>query len=214
LPSGRETDDSGNPTADIDPLVARTSGAQPWRRIFHATSGVAVAAILALLEPSRRLAVEVGVAALAVQLLLDWARLRIPSANALFFRAFRHLASPREARGVASSTWFTLGIVMTVAFFPRPAAVSGILVLALADPTAGYLGRRYGRIPWLGGTLEGTLVFAAVCFAVLFYRHGPLVAVVSSLLLPLVERRSWPLDDNVSVPLASAALVTLLATMT
>jgi len=201
----------GSSTADIDPLVARTSGAQPWRRIFHAANGVAVAALLMFFEPSRQLAVGIGAAALALQFLLDWARLRMPRANEAFFRAFRHLASPREARGIASSTWYTLGIVSTVAVFPRPAAVSGILVLALADPAASYLGRRFGRTPLLGGTLEGMLVFAAVCFAVLVYRHGPLVAVVASLLLPFVERRSWPLDDNVSVPLASAALVTLLA---
>lgn len=211
MPSGREPNERPSPAADIDPLVAQTRGAQPWRRIFHAANGVAVATILVFFEPSRRLAVAIGVVALVVQILLDWARLRIPSAQALFFRTFRHLASPREARGIASSTWYTLGIVLTVAIFPRSAAVSGILVLALADPAASYLGRRFGRTPLLGGTLEGTLVFAAVCFAVLFYRHGLPVAIVASLLLPFVERRSWPLDDNLSVPLASAGLVTLLA---
>lgn len=200
-------------STDVDPLVARTGGAQPLRRIFHAANGVAVAVILVRLQPSRATAVGIGATVLALQLLLDWIRLRFPAANAAFFRVFRHLASPREAKGIASSTWYTLGIVLAVAIFPRPAAVSGILVLALADPAASYLGRRFGRTAWLGGTIEGALVFAAVCLAVLAYRHGLLVALVVSLVLPLVERRSWPLDDNLTVPLACAGLVTLLSTL-
>jgi len=206
VPSRREA-------TELDQLVARTGGVQPLRRIFHAANGVALAAILVRFEPSRALAVGIGAVVLLLQLVLDWARLRVPAANAAFFRMFRHLASPREAKGIASSTWYTLGIVLAVAIFPRPAAVSGILVLALADPAASYLGRRFGRTAWLGGTIEGAIVFAMVCFAVLTYRHGPLVALVVSLILPLVERRSWPLDDNLSVPLACAGLVALLSNL-
>jgi dolichol kinase len=125
--------------------------------------------------------------------------------NELFFRAFAALASPREARGIASSTWYAIGILAAFALFPRAIAVSSVLVMGLCDPVAGYVGRRYGRRPFLGGTLEGSLAFFAVATLILVARHPAGAALAAALVGALAERRSWPLDDNLAVPLASGA---------
>ncbi len=195
---------------EIQSLVHGTAGPQPWRRVFHAASGVLVALALVILDLPRVTALGIIGAVVVALLLLDVARLTHGRLNAIFFSIFRHVASPREARGPASSTWYALGILITVAAFPLPAAVSGILVLGLADPVAGYVGRRWGRRPFLGATLEGTAVFAAVTFCVLAVRHGPTVGTLGAIVLALVERVSWPLDDNLTVPVAGAAVVTAL----
>lgn len=144
---------------------------------------------------------------------LDLIRLLHRRANVLFFRSFRHLASPREAGGPASSTWYALGLLLSVAFFPTAAAVSGILVLALADPAASYVGRRWGRRPFLGATLEGTLLFAVVAFCIVAPRHGIAVAAATALVTTLAERLSRPLDDNLTLPVVGAATITLLDTV-
>lgn len=197
-------------TVDMDTLVDSTSGLQPWRRVMHATNGVLVALALTVLPISRGWAVALLLAALAAQGGLDLVRLRWPQVNAAFFSVFRHVASPREATGVASSTWYTMGLVLAVAMFPREAAVTGILVLALADPAASYVGRRWGRRPFLGASLEGTAVFATVAFLVLAARHDLATALVGAAASAMAERLSWPLDDNLTVPVAAAAVVTLI----
>ena len=209
-PDGTEGLEAGadpHRTPDFHRLVDRTRGLQPWRRIFHAVNGTIVAALLVSWEPSRGTAAVVLGAGAVAQRAADVARLVHPPANALFFRAFRSLASPREASGLASSTWYAIGMALTVLLFPLESAVSGILVLALADPAGSYVGRRWGKRPVLGGTVAGTTAFVLVAGAVLLLRHGPAVAAVGSLAAMLAERRSWPLDDNLAVPLVTAAVV-------
>jgi dolichol kinase len=193
--------------AELARLVARTEGPQPWRKAFHAVNAVLISGAVVLADrwgwPNSL--VVAALAAMAVGLLLtDFVRLNHRGANALFFRAFARLASPREAAGVASSTWYAWGIFAAVAFFPRREALGGVLVLGLADPAAAYVGRTFGRTPFLGGTLEGSLAFFATAILVLGVPFGWGPAAAAALLATLAERRSWPLDDNLAVPVVCA----------
>jgi len=195
---------------ELDVLVHRTSGPQPYRRLFHAACGLTIAAALAWLPLPRWGFLAIAGAALAVQLASDLLRSRVEAANRLFYTAFRHLASPRDAEGLASSTWYTLGALVAVAFFPMEAAISGVLILALADPVASYLGRRYGRRPFLGGSVEGSMIFLVVALTILALRHPLPAALPTAVLATLAERRSWPLDDNLALPPVTAAGLTLM----
>jgi dolichol kinase len=198
------------PPTELDVLVARTAGPQPWRKAFHAFNATAVAAAVVTLDPSDALLLGALGGIAAVLLVADLFRLRSDQANRLFFRMFAALASPREARGIASSTWYAIGLLAAFALFPREIGVSSVLVMGLADPLAGYVGRRFGRRPLLGGTLEGTLTFLAVAAVILMVRHPAPVALLAAALSALAERRSWPLDDNLAVPLACGAALTAL----
>jgi dolichol kinase len=197
-------------STDLDRLVARTAGPQPWRKVFHAFNATALASLVVVFDPPDLLLLA-GLALIVVILLIaDFVRLRSEPANQLFFRAFAALASPREARGIASSTWYGIGILAAFALFPRQVAVSSVLVMGLCDPVAGYVGRRFGRRAFLGGTLEGSLAFVAVAVLVLAARHPIGPAVAAAVLSALAERRSWPLDDNLAVPLACGATIAAL----
>lgn len=196
--------------ARLEALVARTAGPQPLRRAFHAANGVAIAAVLVWWPYPYGAALGLLGSIVVALLALDVIRLRVPAANTLFFRLLTRLASPREARGIASSTWYMVGIALAVAAAPGTAAVSGILVMALADPAASYFGRRWGRQPFLGGSAEGSAVFLLVALAVLLPRHTVPVAVVVAALATLLERRSWPLDDNLAVPVVCAVALRLM----
>jgi len=194
----------------LDELVAHTVGPQPWRRLVHALTGTAIAGALSLLPIARGPAVLIlGGATLALYA-LDVVRLRIPAANVLYFKALRGLVSPREVALTASSTWYALGATLSVALFTRESAVSGILVLALSDAAASYAGRRWGRRPFLGGTVEGSVIFGLTAFMVLALRHPPPVAAAVASVCCLAERLSWPLDDNLTVPVVGAAAITVL----
>ena len=187
---------------ELDALVARTEGPQPWRKAFHAFNAVALSVLVVTLDPPDTLLLGVLGGLVAILLAADAFRLRNASANQLFFRAFAALASPREARGIASSTWYAVGILLAFVAFPRALALSSVLVMGLADPAASLIGRRWGKRPFLGGTLEGSIAFLLVATAILIARHSAPVALLAAVVSVIAERRSWPLDDNLAVPMA------------
>ncbi len=195
---------------ELEALVARTAGTQPGRRLFHAVNGLVFFAFLRFVPLERDLATAIIGGLFLVALLVDLARLRVRALNILFFRALSHLASPREARGVASSTWYLAGIALAVWIFPRVWAEMAVLVLALADPLAGYVGRRWGGRSGLGtGTWLGSLVFLVVTTALLSVVTRPVAAVAAAVIVTVVEVIAWPLDDNLTIPLATCAALLL-----
>lgn len=199
---------------ELTELVARTEGLQPWRRVFHAANGGAVVAALQLGLLSREQMLILLTVALVGALAIDVLRFRVPAVQRLFFRSMAALASPREARGIASSTWYVLGVLIALAAFPLPVAEASILVLALGDPAASYVGQRWGkhRIPG-DGSVEGTVVFWLVALAVLLAFLPPVYAVLGSLVATVVERIPWPLDDNLTLPVGTGAALTLIGVL-
>jgi len=192
-------------------LVKKTEGLQPWRRVFHATNGTVLVLVLTFVPvPTRFVLLFLG-AVLAILVLADALRLVRKDLNILFFRTFSVLASPREEKGIASSTWYVLGALLVLLFYPRYAALAGILTLALADPMASVIGRKWGRMKLGAGSLEGSLVFFLVASLTLALFAPWPVAVATALATAAVEAIPWPVDDNLSVPLAAGGLLALLA---
>lgn len=200
----------GGEDAAFARLVAETEGLQPWRRLFHAANGVLVVLALTTLPVETWLALIILGAALLVAALMDVLRLASPALNRLFFRAFSSLASPREAEGVASSTWYVAGMLLALLLFPRPWALGGILVLALADPAAGFVGRSLGTRTFGAGTWEGSATFAGVAFLALLPFAPWWAALAAALVTTLVEAVPWELDDNLTIPLAVGTTFLLL----
>ena len=190
-------------------LVEGTTGIQTGRRIVHATTGTVIFLVITQMELTTSLAVTSLAVIFFVLLSSDLLRLRLPQLNILFFRIFQLLVSPRESQKIASSTWYILGALIAILLFPLPAALSGILVLAYADPTASYFGRRWGKHPFLGGTVEGTLAFLTVAALILSIRHPLYISIPSAFLIAIVERVAWPVDDNLILAPACAGILTL-----
>ncbi len=200
------------PSADpqFDDLVSGTRGLQPWRRFFHAFTGVVLALTPGLLYLSRVATVSILVAAFLVALSLDLLRLRRSGLNVLFFKAFRLLASPREASGIASSTWYALGAALAWGLFPPLYAAASLLVLALADPAASVVGRIWGSVPLGKGSVQGSMAFMVTAWAVLAAVTGqPVTVVWVALGVALVEILPGLVDDNLVVPLSTGALLWL-----
>lgn len=91
-----------------------------------------------------------------------------------------------------------------------------ILILTLADPAAFIVGRRWQWRPYPAGksckTLGGSLAFAAVTFGLSswFLPGAPWIALLLATFAALVEARSGRGWDNLTVPLAAAALLAYL----
>lgn len=205
--SAEETGPGGSAREDLERLVASTAGPRHARRLVHAGLGAGVASLLWALEPSRTVSAAAGAGAVAVLLGLDLARLAVPRLNLWFHRLLRSLLLPREARRVASSTWYMAGILAAVALFPLEAVVPATWVLALADPAAGWVGRRWGRRPLGTGTLEGFAAFVLVAGAVLSVAVPLPVTLLGAVVGGLGEIAPWRVDDNLVIPPAVAGVL-------
>ena len=197
-PEGTGT--GGGVQQDLGRLVSSTAGPGHARRLVHAGLGAGVASLLWVLEPSRAVSAAAGAGAVACLLGLDLARLAVPRLNLWFHRLLRPLLTPREARGLAGSTWYMAGIFAAVVLFPLAAAVPATWVLALADPAAGWVGRPVGRRPLGTGTLEGFAAFVLVAGAVLSVAVPLPAALLGAIAGGLVEIAPWRVDDNLTIP--------------
>ena len=189
--------------SEFDAAVQVTEGVQPWRRLFHMGGGVGIAAFVHWMGPGSMVPFATLGGALAAALLLDWVRLRSRVANTTFFRWFSALASPREARRLASSTWFLIGALTVLVVAPHPLFAPAMLVLALADPAASVIGRLWGRHRLGKGSWEGTGAFFLVAVAVLTPFAGLPAALISALAVAIAEVLPSGIDDNLTVPLAT-----------
>ncbi len=205
------TDSSSAPKA---PLRLR-------RRLFHLLASLTLPALALLLPQAAVVALAGAVAVLAVA--SEAARLTWAPLNRWFLRRFQGLLKPAEMRRPTAATYLAVASVVTLAVFQRPVAALALFYVAVGDPAAGIVGTRYGhiRLPWPPGSsraksLEGTLAFsaAAVGVALLLWSVGVYSvlwpAVAGALAAALVELLPIPIEDNVSVPLASAAVMGVL----
>ena len=201
---GAEPVDGADGKAEVlEEAIGRTEGLQPWRRATHMASGVCIAAVVHFGDPDSAVPVVGLACAAAVAVTLDVMRLRSAALNTVFFRWFRALASPREARRPVSSTWYVIGALATVTIAPPSWSVPAILVLAVADPVASVVGRLWGRRPLGKGTWEGSAAFYAVSVALLTPFFGVPVALAAGALAAAAEVAPTGIDDNLTVPLAT-----------
>lgn len=189
---------------DFKSAVRSTEGLQPWRRVFHATVGLAIVAIVEYGGFGQSTILLLLGAGIVACLILDWVRLSVPNANFVFFRWFAALASPREARGIASSTWFVGGVFATLLMAPSHIFAPSVLVLSLADPAASVVGRLWGRHSLGKGSWEGTVTFFLVASIVMFPFAGLPGALMAACIVAIFEILPTGIDDNLTVPVVTA----------
>ena len=147
---------------------------------------------------------------------LEIGRRLSPAINRICMWVFSKVSRIDEAHRINSSTWYTTALlILAITMSPRDCALA-VAVLAVADPCAALVGRRFGRLRIYGGrTLEGSLAFVAsgsltaVAVAAL-YHPGPApteqlaLALSAAVCGAIAELFSTSLDDNLTIPVAAA----------
>ena len=101
---------------------------------------------------------------------------------------------------------FTLGIIISLLFFPAPIAYTSIAVLTLGDGFASIFGRIIGKTPIHFNrkkTLEGTICGFVCAFLGSIQFVNPLIALVAVSAGMLAESIPLPIDDNLVIPLST-----------
>jgi dolichol kinase len=147
---------------------------------------------------------------------LEVAKRRWPWVNTVVMKGFGPFAHPHEWHRVNSATWYVTALLILAWLSPIPVSACAVVILALGDPAAAVIGRRWGRTKLVHGrSLEGTLTFAVVgtvaATAVLTILHGmatgPALAIAfgAATFGAIAELLSGRIDDNFTIPLAAAA---------
>lgn len=184
------------------------------RNLFHFGAALFTLSLIhVLLNPAQIPYVGLGFAAWCW--ISELARVRFPVVTRAYMKLLGPIAHSHEHHKVNSATWYAtaLGILSVTA---EPVAITAaVAVLGVADPMAGLVGRRFGRVRLLHGrTLEGSLAFvvsgvlaAALVLGVFYPGLGALTVVLAALaasvLGALAELVSVSLDDNLTIPLAA-----------
>lgn len=109
--------------------------------------------------------------------------------------------------------FLAIGILLSLLLFPTPLNYASIAVVSLGDSAASIFGRLLGKTPIpfnKGKNLEGSFAgFVFAFFGAAIFIHPP-QALVGAILGLFVESLPLPISDNLSIPLATGALLTFL----
>lgn len=184
------------------------------RRAFHLLAGSTLPLIILFLplEAAQWLLVAGSLGAVLLELLRglmsgvnDWLVRTLP-----LFKA-------AESRQVTGATFMWLSATLLVFVAEKEIAVLAMLYLSVGDPFAALVGVRDHRARLFGKSLAGTAAFAiAALGAGLLATLHPDVPLAwwlapGALAAALAELAPVPLDDNITVPIVAAAVMTLLA---
>ena len=115
-----------------------------WSRsLLHVSSGVF--GVLCLELAPHWLVVAVAAAWAVFSWSCEIARRRSPRVNALLMKAFAPVAHEHETYKVNSATWYATALILLAATNQMLWGIAGLAVLAIGDPVAGFIGRRWGR---------------------------------------------------------------------
>jgi dolichol kinase len=187
----------------------------PVRAAFHVAGGTTTAMLVEHVLPLEWL-VPVAAFFTALAWGMELSRRLDPRINRFLMALFGPVAHAHEAWRVNSATWFSTALLLVAAMGSPIAAVVAFLVLGWADPAAGIVGRRFGRVRLVHGrSLEGTLTFAAVgtlvAYLALWMWHpelsvGAALAIAAAGAVPaaVAELFARRIDDNLAIPLTAA----------
>ena len=185
------------------------------RKIYHVLGGLILVA--AYVKLGR------GTGLVAILLLLvsataiDYSRVKIPSFNAFFYSHFSRFIRESERNKLTGTPPYLLGILLTLAIYDVPVAAYAVAFLACGDVSATTVGERYGTIKISGcKSLQGTVAFVAAAVLAgmlinsLLYPISLPVILAGALCAAVVEILPLRIDDNLTIPVVSGGLMSLL----
>jgi dolichol kinase len=204
------------------------------RRLWHIFGGLSLP--VAGLWAPQDIFLPALVSITIVALILDIVRLRSPRVNRRFVISFRALLREREVSTLNGSIYFLIAASIVFIFCDKSIAAIALAFVAVGDPVAGMVGERWGKLrvsPEEGNfseasrssrnlrfrrmkdkSLEGSFTCLVACFVVgvilAAITHVALwVVVVGAICATVIESLSLLVNDNLSIPLVAAGVMSL-----
>ena len=194
----------------------RSTSTKPpiWRRLFHLATSSTIPFIAIFVDASVMVAILAPLSGIAI--VVETVRFRIPSLNKFLLRWLRPLLKETEDRTPTGATYISLSALASFLLFDKSVAISVLFFLSVGDPIAAVVGSRMKGFRVFGKSPGGTAAFAAASFGMVgilsvtdaVSYHWALL--VGACVAALTELLPMPLDDNLTIPLVSGAVVTAL----
>lgn len=189
------------------------------RKIWHMT-GVFMMFLAYVYLPPMVSTIAI-IAACVIFVPVDLIRQKNEKFNKYAILIFKPIMRQSEVHRLAGTTFLLSGVLLVNLIFPRPVVALTLLFLAFADPIASYFGILYGKDKIFGhksiqGFMAAFIVCAVATFAYCYYYSYMMDRLlVVSLFAGLVGAFAelipiGKLDDNLTLPLVSAAGLTVL----
>jgi len=190
------------------------------RKLYHLTMGLICFCLYAFIfTKSQALIVLLIVGGSVV--IFDFIRLRNKNLNNFTLSFFGSLMRREELKNITGHSFYVLGLLILVIFFPKQIALLSLLYLAVGDPAASIFGTLFGRHKIFGSkSLEGALANFVFSFMVTFVVSitifkmplftAPFFALAGSIISVISELLPLPINDNFTIPVISALLLSVL----
>ena len=132
-----------------------------------------------------------------------------PDFGNFFFQVFAPMLRGHERKGaMTGATYYIISTFLCILFFAKTLAIVCIFFMVLGDLAAALIGRMWGKTKLLGTkSLEGSLACFVVCTAIALVKLPPVIGIIGALVATIVEMMPVPIDDNLTVPLVSGAVM-------
>jgi len=181
------------------------TGQSIWRNLFH-FSGIVIPISYLLVGKS----VALGVTTSLFCLLLVTEFLRMT--GRLQLEAVGNFLKEKERNRPTGSVFYMFAALLTILLFSEEVATCSLFILCVSDPLSSLAGRRLGKHPLLGKSVEGVLTFFFSSLIILtLFSIGLLFAVFAASIATLTELFTPEfLDDNLTIPIITGTALTLL----
>lgn len=129
-------------------------------------------------------------------------------------RTARHIDDFNKSSHYESGFFWLLSCLLLLLFFENNTAHTSILILAISDTSASFVGRRVGRKrnPFNSKkTIEGTLAFFVTALLISLLFVSTQIAIVVSFSTAIIEALPLRINDNVIIPLFAGGLIHFLS---
>jgi len=122
---------------------------------------------------------------------------------------FGRVLREEEKQNLMGSTYFLFSSLLTILLFPKPIAITSLLILILSDTAAALVGKWIGKVPVFGKTFEGTMAFflSSLVIVWIYPCLDRFSATLAALGATLVEILPMKVDDNLTIPIVAGAIM-------
>ena len=186
---------------------------KPWRRLWHLLGG-SFFPVMAFFVPKEALLITLG-AMTGVFVAWEIARFVSPEVNRWMVSHIGVILKKGTGFRLTGTTYLLLSSLAVFLLFEKYVVITSLLFLSIGDLMAAVIGEKYGRRLVFNKSLEGSFACLASCLLIgmLMSRISPSmaleVAMVGAVSATIIELLPIPIDDNLTIPLLSAGIMTL-----
>ena len=186
-----------------------------WRRLWHLVGG-SFFPILALFIPKGILLIILGT---MTGIFVAWEIVRFasPSVNRWMMLHLGVILKKEEGFRLTGSTYLLVSSLAVFLLFEKYIAITSLLFLSIGDLMAAVIGEKFGKRIVFNKSLEGSLACLASCLLIGALMTRTIstitasIAIVGAIMATVAELLPIPIDDNLTIPLFSAGIMTLAA---